>query len=446
MRALALLLLGGCTWSNSLYQARRNTNEALRAERENRPGAAMDAWNVVAETAESAYVRAPGSGKAAEALWLQGRARARGGDCIRASAALERSALLRRDAPWREELLLELASCRENMQDRGAVALFEELATSKDTAVSRIAGRRAGEALVRDGRWAEALPLLRKFDDPAARLQRAVALASLDRSDEALVEIRGVPLTDSTLDFVPLLAALSSRSVARTDELLANLTAARISNAGQQSRWLLAAARGAAQHDLTASDRYLARLMTLPANAAVNTGAMLATDRVVARARSPGDLRLRLDSLTGFVDEGLSRRRADQLRRSSRALLDEEAATEAGAPRGDLVLFVLGETARDSLAAPVLAGWLFGRVERDWPQSAYLAKSLLARLPLLPDSGDALRARLVALPPGPYLAYLRGGQDASFVQLEDSLRTFVLDRARIASGRRAAASVDPAPP
>lgn len=444
--AIALLLLAGCTWSNSLYQARRNSAEALAFERENRPGDAENSWGVAASKAESAYVRAPSSPKAPEALWLQGRALSRIRNCVTAAPALERSLLLRRDAPWRESLLFELATCRETLADRGALALFEELSSSTDSTIRTIASRRASETLLREGRWVEALALLQRLDDPPSRLRRATALAALDRLDETMTEVGALTLADTSLNFVPLLTLLSSRSTPRTDQVLASLTASRLATPERQGRWLLAVAQGSALKDPVASDRYLARLIALPRSQAVNTGALLATDRILARAISPADLRGRLDSLTGFLDEGIARLRAEQLKRSASALLDEEAATKAGSDQGDLVLFVLAETARDSFAAPVLAGWLFGRVERDWPRSPYVAKSLLARLPLLPDSGDALRARLAALPPGPYLAYLRGEQDAGFAHLEDSLRIFLRDRARIASGRRAPAARDATPP
>ena len=59
LRALALLLIGACSWSNSLYQARAVSAEALKAEREDRPGDAANAWGRAAFKAESAYVRSP---------------------------------------------------------------------------------------------------------------------------------------------------------------------------------------------------------------------------------------------------------------------------------------------------------------------------------------------------------------------------------------------------
>ncbi|MEO5800323.1 MAG: hypothetical protein ABIZ70_06000 [Gemmatimonadales bacterium] len=438
--AITLLLLAGCTWSNSLYQAKVNSAAALRAEREGRPGDAENAWGIAAGKAELAYARHPEGEQAAEALWLRGRALARRRDCSNAAPLLERSAVLRRNAPWREPLVYELAFCRELMQDRGSAALFEELATSRDTALRQLARRRAGEALVRDERWSEALNYLGQADDARSRVNRATALAALDRPAEALVELRAVlAAPDTAIDYLPLLRLEAARNNNWTDSVLALLVASPLSTPERHSRWLLAAVRGAEPTDPAAMDRYLARLLLLPGSPSVSEGALLATDRIVAHAISPADLRFRFDSLARVADEGLPRRRADQLRGIATALMDEESATVAGSPAGDLVLFVLAESARDSLAAPRLAGWLFGRIERDWPQSPYVGKSLLARLPLLPDSGDALRARLGALPPGnPYVAYLQGAQDARFVALEDSLRHFLIDRARAASGRRAA--------
>ncbi|MEP6591075.1 MAG: hypothetical protein ABJC19_07820 [Gemmatimonadota bacterium] len=437
---LAPLLLGvaACTWSNSLYQARAVSAEALKAEREGRPGDAENAWGRAAFKAESAYVRSPEGGKAAEALWLQGRALARGRDCVRASAALERSALLLPNAPWDEALTFELARCREALQDGGAVALFLRLTQSRDTTIRQIAQRRAGLALIREGRWQEALTLLHGVEGSQERLNRAVALASLGRLDEAVAEF--APLassTDSTLDFAPLVTAFARQGDPRTDSILACLGETRGVPAERGARLLLAAAQGAIGHAPEAVDRRLHRLLREPSSPSVRTGELLLADRVVGRANSPADLLLRLDSLKAFAEEGLPFIRANELRRIGGELVTEESATAAGSARGDLVLFSLAEVARDSLAAPTLASSLFARIERDWPRSDYLAKSLMARLPLAPDSAPALRARLAALPPNPYLAYLRGEQDSGFVRLEDSLLAYTRERVQAASGRRA---------
>ena len=50
-----------------------------------------------------------------------------------------------------------------------------------------------------------------------------------------------------------------------------------------------------------------------------------------------------------------------------------------------------------------------------------MVKALLARVILVPDSADALRARIATFPGSPYLAYLQGRDDGTFARLEDSL-------------------------
>lgn len=435
--AALLLLAGACTWSNSLYQARATSDEALKAEREDRPGDAENAWGRAAVKAESAVVRSPQGKHAAEALWLQGRALSRGRDCVRASNALERSALLLPMAPWSDQLTLELARCREALLDPGAVALYLRLTQSSDPVLRRLAQRRAGDALVRDGRWEEALTLLQGLDGSQERLHRAVALASLGRLDEAVVEFAPLAATtDSTLDFVPFVGALARAGDPRTDSVI-DVLAVTHASADRTARLLLAAARGALNRDPAAVDRRLSRLLREPNSATVRSGQLMLVDRVIARSASPADLLLRLDSLKTYAEEGLPFIRAGELRRIGEQLVQDEATAVAGSARGDLLLFSLAETARDSLAATRLADWLFARIERDWPGSAYLSKSLLARMSLRPDSSAALRARLAALPPDPYLAYLRGEQGAGFVRLEDSMLAYTRERAQAASGRRA---------
>lgn len=443
--ALGLCLLTACSWSNSLYQARAVSAEALKFEREDSPGEADNAWGRAAVKAESAYARVPSGAAGAEALWLGGRALARGRDCVRASTALEGSLVLLPTAPWREQLLFELARCRDALQDPGAATLYLQLTTSSDTALRRKAQRAAGEALLRNRQWAEALQQLQDIDEPQARINRAVALAALGRPEEAVIEVRPLLASaDTALDFVPLIEVVASESSARAEELLNSLAASPLRTPERESRWLLAAIRGELHADPAAADRQLRQLLALPPDASVRAGQLLAADRMVARAESPTGLALRLDSLADIADEGLPRLRAEELRRIGGELVDEERATPAGAPRGDLVLFALAENARDSLVAPALAGWLFARVEHDWPQSPYLPKSLLARVPLLPDSIEALQARWAALPPNPYVAYLLGRQDERFIQLEDSMRSFNFQRAQAATGKRPrpAAAVD----
>ena len=90
-------------------------------------------------------------------------------------------------------------------------------------------------------------------------------------------------------------------------------------------------------------------------------------------------------------------------------------------------MFALAGLANDSLNAPRLGGWFLARVEQQWPASLYLAKALMARAAVEPDSADAILARVRRLGSNPYVA-AANGDVAGMVrvtQLEDSLGRFV---------------------
>ncbi len=119
---------------------------------------------------------------------------------------------------------------------------------------------------------------------------------------------------------------------------------------------------------------------------------------------------------------------AQHLTRWGRAIEGDLETTSAGTPAGDLAMLFDASVARDTLAATGLASWLLRRLERGWPDSPYLAKALLIRMALEPDSADALRARLGQRTDSPYLAHLRGEEGARFAVLEDSLSFYFDDR------------------
>lgn len=433
--AAALVALVGCTWSNSLYQARVSSSDALKAEREQRTLDAENAWALVVVKAESAYARRPGGSAGAEALWLKGRALSRRRDCAGANRALEASAMALPQAPWRDDLLRTLGDCREQLNDPGTAATFRQLAQSRDAAMRRYALLHVGTALARQGAWEEALQSLAGLDVPSARANRAAALISLDRPAEAYAEIEPLLAARDTLVDWPELAGLfASHDGAVADRLLDALAPL---PAPVRARALLEAARRTPPSDAARIDGYLGRALPIAMGETLGDVQIFLMERIASRATTPADLASRLDSIARFGDDGTARLRALSLRRSGAALVAEERRTAAGAPAGDLVLFVLGETARDSLHAPRLADWLFARVERDWPASPYLGKALLARIALGGDSTEALQARLAARAESPYLAYLQGRQDPAFARLEDSLRMFIMDRYRAASGVRA---------
>jgi len=186
----AALIVAGCTWSNSLYQARSLSGEAARAARGGRPSEAEGLWNQAAVKAESALARTPRGKRGAEARWLLGRALGRVHNCDRGRPYLENSLADAPDAKWGEALQLELARCVELVDTVRAAALFSALSQSRDATTRLEAREGAGRDLLATGKPEAALAMLTGVESSDARLDRAVALAMLDRSDSAFTEVR----------------------------------------------------------------------------------------------------------------------------------------------------------------------------------------------------------------------------------------------------------------
>jgi hypothetical protein len=114
-----------------------------------------------------------------------------------------------------------------------------------------------------------------------------------------------------------------------------------------------------------------------------------------------------------------------QLGSTATGVLSATASMTPGAPQGDLRLFLAGETARDSLLAPRLAEGIFQRIVREWPESPYAPKAVLAAQQVNPEWADSARALLEARYfASPYLAMIRGDEGSAYRQLEDSLGAF----------------------
>lgn len=448
MRRLLLVttvLLCGCTWSNSLYQARRSAAEGEAAEREGRTFEAQAAWGTAGVKADSAYARAHGEGRAAaEALWVRGRAEARRRDCTAAIASLDQSLIAVPDAPWREALLLELGRCRAEIGDPTAAAHFAALLTSADAARRREAHLRAGHLAVQGERWDDALTLLAGEDTATARIDRAIALSALGRADEALGEV--TPLlaaADSTVPWEPLLRLLAVRNSGDADRFFERLSSQPTANDARRGSWLFAMIDAELGHDPAAAERHFRSLATLPASRSVNDGRLRIAEYRVAVATSMAGLRSALEALGNLGGgAGLAAARIAELQRIGGQMVTEQDSLVAGNGTGDLSLFALAEVARDSLRAPSLAASLWLQLEQGWPASPYVPKALVARMAILPDSAETLRGRLIAMTSSPYLAYARGENDPRFAQLEDSLAAFITARARRLAAAAAAAQVD----
>jgi hypothetical protein len=442
---LAVALVAGCTWSNSRYQARALSGEAARAERGGRLADADGLWNQAAVKAESALARTPHGIHGTEARWLLGRALARARDCDRGRPYLENALSDAPRAKWTEPLQLELARCVELIDTVRAATLFTALSTSRDAATRREAREHAGRDLVATGRPDAALALLSGVESPSARLDRAVALAMVGRADSAFVEVQPLfEISTVTPEWDRLITVLAGTRTDAVDRLLVMLATMPSQSPQELNNWRLAALRGTRLDDTVAFERRLNLLESGKAGAALMRGRVVAAERAVGRAATlPALLRLR-DSLARLPAPGGDMVAANQwthLKFLVGRIADAGAALEPGVAEGDLLHFALAELARDSLRAPLLSADLFARIERGWPASPYLPKSLLARIWLQPDSAEVLRARASAFQASPYLAYLRGEDDANYRHLEDSLATFVRALAAKASRANAADAI-----
>ena len=426
---VAVLLLAGCTWSNALYRARSLSGEAARADRGGRPGEAQNLWSQAAVKAESALARSPRGRHGAEARWLLGRALGRAHDCDRGRPYLENALADAPGAKWDGALQLELARCVELVDTVRAAGLFAALAQSKDAATRLEAREGAGRDLVASGEPEAALAILTGVESSAARLDRAVALAMLGRSDSAFAEVRLVLETPTaSVEWDHLIAALAGGSSDAADRLLVLLAAKPGQSPQNINDWRLAALRGTRQNDDEAFQRRYALLLSGKPGAALARGRVLAAERLVSQVATTSELTAVRDSLSKApapTGDFVATRQWAHLQFLLGRMAEDSTVAEVGGPHGDLLTFAHAELARDSLHAPQLSAALFANVERRWPASPYVPKSMFARIWLQPDSADALRARAAAYQGSPYLAYLKGLDDSMYRHLEDSLAGFV---------------------
>lgn len=429
MRVAPLLLLGlwGCAWSNSLYRARVLSDDALRAERDDRAQDAQALWDQAIVKTDSVLARKPNGSSAVEARWLRGRANAHVRNCPLAIPDLQATLIDRPDASWREEVMLELARCKELTGDPDAGPEYLRLLGSRHAATRREAQLRGAHWLIMQGEYDSALALLGETDSRTALLDRAAALSGIGEGDSALALLAPlVDVADTTVPWGDVLDVMVQHHPATADTLLARLMAMPRVKPEQQAAWVLATVKGAdAAHDSATSDRLLRRLLAMPNSLPVVTGRTLAAERRFARAPTVEALAAQVDTLTGGrgLRGGLGYQ-LEQLVRNAERITTQAKATAPGAPEGDLVLFVLAEAARDSLHAPRLAATLFQRMIHGWPASPYLPKALLARITLEPDSAAQLRERFATRTGSPYYALVMGHSDVGVAALEDSLLAF----------------------
>lgn len=426
---LALLVVGGCSYYNGMYNTKRLAGRARKAEKEGRTFDATSLWGQVGVRAESVLAQHPTSKWTDEARLLQATSMSRLRDCASALRPLETLVITSRNPAIVEEANLLLGNCRTTLGDpAGAADAYGRLVGSKDPERRRLALFAHGRAQRIQGNFEPALEELAGTNYPGTRGERAAALAGLGRLDEASLLLDSLLADRDTL--VPWDSLLAG--AARHDpEAASKLTDRIVAESGVplpvRCRLLVADAVRWRPTDRARSDARLAQMERLSARSLQAADARMAALRLeVEEVDSLPEL-IAWASRAEDLAEGTGQVGpvALQLAGQARRVILAADSVAAGAPNGELRLFLAGEIARDSLGANRLAARQFRRIAAEWPQSPFAAKALLALIPLEPSGADTVRQRLsTTYAASPYLAMIENGASAEYQVLEDSLFRF----------------------
>lgn len=446
--ALALAL-GGCAYYNGMYNTKQLAGRAERAEREGRTLEASGYWSQVVARAESVLVRHPRAGFADEARLLLGTGLVRTGNCSRAVRPLETVMWSSRDPALADRAARLAGDCHSGLGDpAAALAAYNRLSQSEASTTRDFGRYAAGRALGQLGRFEEAVAELAASSHPRADGERAAALAGAGRVPEA------VTLADSLLargdTLVPWDSLLAR--VRRSDPEAASRLVTRGAADTTWSAWgrgLLLIGDGEFWYprDSARGGRRFLEAKALGESAPVGRQAELRAAITRLRlATEPGPFRVEAQQVSDYAEVGGAL--AAEAQRLGTTALRIAAAVDSiipGAPNGDLRLFLVAETARDSLDARPFAVRQFRRIPEGWPESPYVAKALVALMALEPEAADSLRAELeTRYSASPYVLTLLGTETPAFAALEDSLRRFAV-RGRAGAVPPAGRPVPPRP-
>ncbi|MFN8647277.1 MAG: hypothetical protein U0104_10960 [Gemmatimonadales bacterium] len=428
---LPLLLLGaGCAYYNGMYNAKRLAGRARKAEREGRTFDASSLWGQVAVKAESMLVRHPGSKWDDEARLLQGTAQARLKDCVGALPLLEQVMVRATNREFQEQAAMLVGGCRVTLGDPvGATAAYARLTDSPDPERRNLALYAHGRALRIAGDFAPALEELSASADPRAPAERMVALAGVGRVPEAIgLADSLLAAGDSMAPWDSLMAVLARDHPGTADSLLASLTAS--STLPQTLRASLLVQDGVRRgsDDPTGADRRFVDALALAGRSPIEGEARYHRVRArITRAESVPDLLALLDDLEAGEDmPGPFGLRLSFLALQVRRLAIAADSAPPGAARGDLRLFAAGEMARDSVGARAFSRRQFVRIAREWPESPFAPKAIMALIDLEPLARDSLVQVLEGrYGASPYVRLAATGDAPEVVALEDSLRRFI---------------------
>jgi tetratricopeptide (TPR) repeat protein len=425
----ALVTLNGCAYYNGMYNANRLAGRAEKAERDGRTFDASSFWGQVVVKADSVLARHGDSKWADDARLLRGKALARLGRCEAAIPELARAQQELVEPPLREEASLELARCRLQQGDAaGAQIALAGMEESADSVRRDAARALLGRARVASGDYAGALGLLGSGTDSTLAGGRLVALAGAGRLDEA--RALADTLIASGAAGVPWGAFL--REVGKADPATAAAYLDRIGtlavDPAEVAGWMLEDAnRRMAADPAGALERLHEAEQRAPDSEAGTRARELRLRLVLAAVRGLDSLEPAIASLRGEADDVPMITAADGLLATAELVQRTADSASTRPPHGDLMLFLAGELARDSLRAPALAADLMRRVAIGWPESPYAPKALLAVMALDEGGADAARVDLESrYGASPYVAVTQGIADSTYHALEDSLGSYAV--------------------
>lgn len=429
MKRLAAILAGaalvsGCAYYNAMYNARRLSDAAVKAEAEGRRFDASTLWGQVTVKAETVIARHPDSKYAPEAYALMGKAHARLGNCTRARPALESALAAALDSTLALDAELWLAGCYADLGlHQDAIARYERLIAVGGPDLTQSARAGLVRSLRAAGRADEAVAIIDASPGLPA-LERLSALAVAGRGPAVLALADSlIAAGDSAVPWDSVIGWLAARDRLAASELVDRADSAPGVTPAMRANRLLADGARFADDPVRARARFaLVRDGTDAPDAAA--AARLELIRLEMRSvTTRAELDPILAALAREVAESPLGPQAQMLQRSIEQVTSAVDSSPAGSPAGDMRIFLAAEAARDRLVAPQLAASLFRTVAAGWPESPYAPKALLAAAFLAGDSLLAAEAES-RYPASPYVLAVGDTALASLRALEDSLGAF----------------------
>ena len=421
-RALTFLLAAasaGCAYYNAMWSAEHYAKDARRAEQRGQLSEARSHWAQAAVKAERVVLRHPKSRWADDALTLQAEGLARSGACDEAADVIKRVHETVADQALLERVALVDAECALNAgQPLAAQAALGPVLSSKNESRRSRGEMLAGQAAALRLDYDAAVGHFERSRETSARPALARVLIAADRPTDASRAIQSLTGPEFATDRADLLARLGATSGAPAASLAVDALLARGKHIPlqEQGQLLIADAdrQFAAGDYESAAARYRRAVAIAPTATSEASLAALGIQRVLlSGARDRSDVKP--------IETELARMSLEPGAVEAKHVLDlvRQATT---IPETHAAGFRAAELARDSLAAPALAGALFLEVAGRDTASLYAPKALVAASALLPERHDSIVALLNArYATSPYTRAFYGEASVAYAAAEDSL-------------------------